>query len=52
MTDVRRKIILGTLERFDGNRTRTAEALGVSLRTIRNKLRDYKEKGIDVPDKS
>ncbi len=52
LTDVRRKIILGTLERFDGNRTRTAEALGVSLRTIRNKLRDYKEKGIDVPDKS
>lgn len=49
LTDVRRKIIIGTLERFDGNRTRTAEALGVSLRTIRNKLRDYREKGIDVP---
>ena len=50
LTDVRRKIIIGTLERFEGNRTRTAEALGVSLRTIRNKLRDYREKGIDVPD--
>lgn len=50
LTDVRRKIILGTLERFDGNRTRTAEALGVSLRTIRNKLRDYRELGIDVPE--
>ena len=49
LTDVRRKIIIGTLERFDGNRTRTAEALGVSLRTIRNKLRDYRERGIDVP---
>ncbi len=50
LTDVRRKIILGTLERFDGNRTRTAEALGVSLRTIRNKIRDYRDSGIDVPD--
>ena len=49
LTDVRRKIIIGTLERFDGNRTRTAEALGVSLRTIRNKLRHYRERGIDVP---
>jgi transcriptional regulator with PAS, ATPase and Fis domain len=50
LTDVRRKIIIGTLERFDGNRTRTAEALGVSLRTIRNKLRDYRERGVDVPE--
>ncbi len=50
LTDVRRKIILGTLERFDGNRTRTAEALGVSLRTIRNKIRHYRARGIDVPD--
>lgn len=50
LTEVRRKIILGTLERFEGNRTRTAEALGVSLRTIRNKLRDYRERGITVPD--
>jgi transcriptional regulator with PAS, ATPase and Fis domain len=45
LTDIRRKVILGTLERFDGNRTRTAEALGVSLRTIRNKLREYRERG-------
>ena len=50
LTEVRRKIIIGTLERFEGNRTRTAEALGVSLRTIRNKLRDYRERGIDVPE--
>ncbi len=50
LTEVRRKIILGTPERFEGNRTRTAEALGVSLRTIRNKLRDYRERGITVPD--
>ena len=45
LTDVRRKIILQTLKRFQGNRTKTAEALGVSLRTVRNKLRDYREHG-------
>ena len=50
LTDVRRKIILGTLQRFEGNRTKTAEALGVSLRTIRNKIRDYRDLGEDVPD--
>ncbi len=50
LTDVRMRVILKTLEHFDGNRTRTAEALGVSLRTIRNKIRDYKERGHDVPD--
>ena len=50
LTDVRRKIILGTLQRFEGNRTKTAEALGVSLRTIRNKIRDYRVLGEDVPD--
>lgn len=41
LTDIRKEIILRTLDRFGGNRTRTAEALGVSVRTIRNKLRDY-----------
>jgi DNA-binding protein Fis len=30
-----------TLELTGGNRTRAAEMLGVSLRTIRNKIREY-----------
>jgi two-component system response regulator FlrC len=41
LTDIRRVIIERTLERYDGNRARTAEKLGVSARTIRNKLKDY-----------
>jgi two-component system response regulator FlrC len=41
LTDVRRVIIERTLEHFDGHRSRTAEKLGVSARTIRNKLKDY-----------
>ncbi|RKX29926.1 MAG: hypothetical protein DRP47_00450 [Candidatus Zixiibacteriota bacterium] len=34
-------LILKTLEKFNGNKTRAAEALGVSARTIRNKLVEY-----------
>jgi len=30
-----------TLESTGGNRSRTAELLGVSLRTVRNKIREY-----------
>lgn len=50
LTDVRMRVIIKTLEHFDGNRTRTAEALGVSLRTVRNKIKQYREKGMDVPE--
>lgn len=34
-------LIFKTLERFDGNKTRAAEALGITARTIRNKLAEY-----------
>ncbi|MBU8934577.1 MAG: sigma-54 dependent transcriptional regulator [candidate division Zixibacteria bacterium] len=34
-------LILKTLEKFNGNKTQAAEALGVSSRTIRNKLVEY-----------
>jgi transcriptional regulator with PAS, ATPase and Fis domain len=47
---VEQKLILRSLERFGGNRTKTAEALGVSVRTIRNKLGRYRKLGIEVPD--
>lgn len=35
-------LILKTLEKFNGNKTQAAEALGVSTRTIRNKLAEYR----------
>lgn len=35
-------LILKTLEKFNGNKTRAAEALGITTRTIRNKLAEYK----------
>ncbi len=36
-----RKLVEMTLEATGGNRSRAAELLGVSLRTVRNKVRDY-----------
>jgi DNA-binding protein Fis len=33
---------LDTLESTDGNRTRAAELLGISIRTLRNKLHEYR----------
>jgi DNA-binding NtrC family response regulator len=39
--DVERHLLETTLEVTGGNRTRAAEMLGISLRTIRNKIREY-----------
>jgi len=36
-----RYLILKTLEKYNGNKTRAAEALGITARTIRNKLAEY-----------
>jgi DNA-binding NtrC family response regulator len=38
---VERQLLEATLEATNGNRTRTAEMMGLSLRTIRNKIREY-----------
>jgi two-component system response regulator FlrC len=45
VTEVEKDLILATLERLNGNRTHAAKALGVSVRTIRNRLREYKLAG-------
>src|SRR5262249_36268784 len=37
-----RKLIMSTLEQTNGNRTHAAKLLGISLRTLRNKLREYR----------
>ena len=41
LRDMERQVLERTLESTGGNRTRTAEILGVSLRTIRNKIREF-----------
>jgi len=44
--DVEKELILETLKQTDGNRTKAAKMLGISLRTLRNRLREYREAGI------
>lgn len=43
--DLERDTILGTLSRCGGSRRKTAEALGMSERTLRYKLQRYRENG-------
>jgi DNA-binding NtrC family response regulator len=47
--EVERELVLQTLARCDGNRTRAARVLGLSIRTMRNKIRLYSTDGIDIP---
>jgi len=42
LKEMEKKMILGTLRHTNGNRTHAAEMLGISVRTLRNKLSEYK----------
>ena len=44
LKEIEKKTILHALDRTNGNRTHAAEILGISARTLRNKLNEYKEK--------
>ncbi|MDY0361067.1 MAG: sigma-54 dependent transcriptional regulator [Desulforegulaceae bacterium] len=43
LKEVEKELIFKTLEETSGNRTHAAELLGISVRTLRNKLNLYKE---------
>jgi DNA-binding NtrC family response regulator len=47
--EMERQLIMGTLNGVQNNRTRAAELLGISIRTLRNKLREYQAQGRAVP---
>jgi DNA-binding NtrC family response regulator len=49
VSDVERDLILDTLDHCLGNRTHAANILGISIRTLRNKLREYSDSGLTVP---
>ncbi len=49
MASVERDLILATLKRTGGNRTHAAAILGLSIRTIRNKLTQYALAGSVIP---
>ena len=45
MDEIERRAILGALEQTGGNRTQAAEILGIGLRTLQRKLKEYKLAG-------
>tara|TARA_R110002012_G_scaffold133389_5_gene286602 strand:+ start:334 stop:1806 length:1473 start_codon:yes stop_codon:yes gene_type:complete len=49
VADVERQLIINTLSHCLGNRTHAANILGISIRTLRNKLKAYSEEGVSVP---
>jgi DNA-binding NtrC family response regulator len=46
---VEQQLIIDTLGHCLGNRTHAANILGISIRTLRNKLKEYTEAGVPVP---
>jgi hypothetical protein len=50
LADLERMAILEALRRVNGNRTHAARLLGISLRTLRNKLRVLRHTGDLAPD--
>jgi DNA-binding NtrC family response regulator len=50
VADVERDLILDTLDHCLGNRTHAANILGISIRTLRNKLHEYADAGLSIPN--
>ena len=49
VAQVEQMLIIDTLSHCLGNRTHAATILGISIRTLRNKLKEYSEAGVHVP---
>ncbi len=45
LDELEKKAIQAALQQMEGNRTQAAAALGISIRTLRNKLQEYREAG-------
>jgi DNA-binding NtrC family response regulator len=48
VAEVEQELILTTLDHCLGNRTHAANILGISIRTLRNKLRAYQDAGVEI----
>ena len=49
LREVEKGLIYKALNETQGNRTQAARMLGISVRTLRNKLQEYKQ-GLNVPE--
>ncbi|MGD9814996.1 MAG: sigma-54 interaction domain-containing protein [Hyphomonadaceae bacterium] len=49
VAEVEQDLILETLTHCLGNRTHAAHILGISIRTLRNKLKQYSDDGLRIP---
>ena len=49
LRQMEKELILRRLNRTGGNRTRAAEMLGISVRTLRNKINQYRNDGVAIP---
>ena len=49
VAEVERKLILDTMEDTMWNRSAAATILGISIRTLRNKLKQYQDEGYTIP---
>jgi DNA-binding NtrC family response regulator len=49
VAEMEQQLILDTLSHCLGNRTHAANILGISIRTLRNKLKEYSDAGVAVP---
>ena len=49
LANVERALILKTLSDLEGNRTQAAFVLGISVRCLRDKIRQFREQGIAIP---
>ena len=52
LADLERNHILAVLRGCGGNRSRAAKLLDISVRCLRNKLRQYRAEGVIVPENS
>ncbi len=43
LSEISKEVLLSTLAEFNGNRTHTAKALGITVRTVRNRLANYRK---------
>lgn len=46
--EMEKALILKSLDETRGNRTQAAELLGISVRTLRNKLNEYRQQGLEI----